>query len=324
MTTPASAVIAAIEAHLGAPISTLAATTKTAIEAWITAPVISPATLPDGVRGTAYSQTLTAPGAAAPLTWTVTSGSLPAGLTLHAATGVIDGTPTTVASSTFTIRATSASGLTGSQGYTVAVSAPPLVVVGVSKSHDDWSSPQPCAPPAGTLPGDVLFAFCFNSGNVHDHITSPGWAEEYYLNGLYGESGFTVLSLTVPPSPPADWTFSNPYGDQILVLMIGVRGTITTRTWASQLWSTGSPPAPPCAGPAVGPASASGLIMALWVGYQNHLYAAWQAPLVEAERGFTNQPYGVLATARPDPAGVTPTVSGNTSNYDAMIVGLLE
>src|SRR5262249_60242172 len=47
-------------------------------------PVISPApaSLPGGTIGTAYSQTITASGGTAPYTFAVTSGTLPAGLTL--------------------------------------------------------------------------------------------------------------------------------------------------------------------------------------------------------------------------------------------------
>lgn len=54
--------------------------------------------LPNGKVGMAYSQTLTATGGTPPYTWTISSGTLPAGLSLTA--GVISGTPTTAASTT--------------------------------------------------------------------------------------------------------------------------------------------------------------------------------------------------------------------------------
>ena len=65
--------------------------------------------LPDGEVGTVYSQTLTATGDPT-ITWNVTSGTLPAGLTLDTNTGTISGTPTTANTYNFTVTATNDSG----------------------------------------------------------------------------------------------------------------------------------------------------------------------------------------------------------------------
>jgi hypothetical protein len=64
-----------------------------------TPPSISTSSLPNGTVGTAYSQMLTATGGTSPYSWTIASGSLPAGLTLSS-NGLISGTPTAAASST--------------------------------------------------------------------------------------------------------------------------------------------------------------------------------------------------------------------------------
>jgi hypothetical protein len=53
--------------------------------------------LPDGTAGAAYRGQLVATGGTLPLSWAVTSGALPLGLTLNSATGVISGTPTAAA-----------------------------------------------------------------------------------------------------------------------------------------------------------------------------------------------------------------------------------
>ncbi|HLY18876.1 MAG TPA: putative Ig domain-containing protein, partial [Bryobacteraceae bacterium] len=66
-------------------------------------PTVQTASLPNGLAGAAYNQTLTANGGTAPLNWAVSSGSLPAGLTLNTATGAITGTPTTAATSNFNV-----------------------------------------------------------------------------------------------------------------------------------------------------------------------------------------------------------------------------
>lgn len=63
--------------------------------------------LPDGVVGVAYSDTLRSLGGSTPVTWSVVAGSLPAGLGIDTVTGVVSGTPTTVATYDFTMRAES-------------------------------------------------------------------------------------------------------------------------------------------------------------------------------------------------------------------------
>jgi hypothetical protein len=81
---------------------------------------ISTSTLPGGRVGTAYSQTLTATGATG-VTWALASGTLPAGLTLSSA-GVISGTPSAAATSTFTVKASSAGQTDVSKQFTIIIS----------------------------------------------------------------------------------------------------------------------------------------------------------------------------------------------------------
>jgi hypothetical protein len=65
---------------------------------------ITTTTLPNGVMGTAYSVSLQSTGGVGTITWSVSSGSLPAGLSLSGA-GVISGTPTAAGSASFTVLA---------------------------------------------------------------------------------------------------------------------------------------------------------------------------------------------------------------------------
>lgn len=96
------------------------------------APTITTESLPDGEVGTAYSQTLTATGDT-PITWSV-SGTLPAGLSLDTATGIISGTPTTEKTSTFTVTATNDSG-SDSKEYTLTIKAVPVTGVTLDKTE---------------------------------------------------------------------------------------------------------------------------------------------------------------------------------------------
>lgn len=64
---------------------------------------LAPTTLPTPIAGQAYNQTFTASGGVAPYRYTVTTGALPAGLTLDPVSGVLSGTATSTGNSTFTV-----------------------------------------------------------------------------------------------------------------------------------------------------------------------------------------------------------------------------
>jgi hypothetical protein len=78
--------------------------------------------LPAAAQGVTYSQTLTARSATA-ATWVVTSGALPAGLSLASTTGVISGAPTATGVFTFSVSATD-EGASTSKQLSLTVNAP--------------------------------------------------------------------------------------------------------------------------------------------------------------------------------------------------------
>lgn len=83
--------------------------------------------LPDGTVGTVYNQQLAAENT--PTQWSVTSGPLPAGLTLNGNT--ISGTPTTANTYKFTVTATNNSG-SDSKEFTLTINPAPVLVTGVT------------------------------------------------------------------------------------------------------------------------------------------------------------------------------------------------
>ena len=90
------------------------------------APTITTTSLVGGQVGTAYSQILTSTGST-PITWTIDSGSLPAGLSLNAGTGVISGTPTTAGTSNFTVKAANGTSPDDTQALSITIAAAPIV-----------------------------------------------------------------------------------------------------------------------------------------------------------------------------------------------------
>ncbi len=127
---------------------------------------VSQATIPAGTTGTAYSQTITATGGTGSYIFTVSTGTLPAGITLTSA-GVLSGTPTAAASSTFDITATAGT-CTGKMSYTLVVNNPSCPTITVS----------PATIPAGT--------------------TGTAYSQTITATGGTGPYTFTVSTGTLP------------------------------------------------------------------------------------------------------------------------------
>lgn len=96
---------------------------------------IAPATIPNAVEGTPYSQSLSASGGTGSYTFAVTSGALPGGLTL-ASNGTLSGTPTATGLFVFSVTATDSSGgggpYTGTRTLVLGVIQAMPTVVSVS------------------------------------------------------------------------------------------------------------------------------------------------------------------------------------------------
>jgi hypothetical protein len=94
-------------------------------------------TLASATAGTGYSATLTPSANQGTVTYTLTSGTLPEGLSLNTSTGVISGTPTTATTSTFSIKITdtlsAAQVFYHTQEFTLTV-VPAPVVTTISRS----------------------------------------------------------------------------------------------------------------------------------------------------------------------------------------------
>ncbi len=102
-----------------------------------------------GTVGTAYSGSFTVTGGVAPFTFSIISGSLPAGLTLNATTGKITGTPTTAGTFNFTAKVTGANSAACGASASATVSCsikicPPAntLVTGDTATIGYWQGPN--------------------------------------------------------------------------------------------------------------------------------------------------------------------------------------
>lgn len=170
--------------------------------------VISTSALPNGATGTAYSTTLVASGGIAPYTWTIASGSLPAGLALDPG-GVISGTPTAAVAASFTVRVTDSQGspATATRALTLTTTGSAQVFWTAPTLRDDTSNLTDLAgfkvyygTSAGSLGNVQQVANPSATGVTISGLAAGTWffAVTAYDSGNVESIRTTVVSGTVP------------------------------------------------------------------------------------------------------------------------------
>lgn len=158
--------------------------------------VVSPATLPSGTVGVAYSQSFSATGGSGTYAFSYT-GTLPAGLALSG--NVLSGTPTAGGTSSFTIVATDSAGNTGNRAYSLSIAQPaPSQIAPVSPSQQTGSAGQP-------LPAPLIVRVTDSNGNpvVGAQLTATSTAAGDVLAGpnpVAGQPGQYAYNVTLGPS----------------------------------------------------------------------------------------------------------------------------
>jgi large repetitive protein len=87
--------------------------------------------LPQGTMGVNYSQSIVVTGGSGSYTWAVSVGTLPNGLSLNSATGLISGQPSTAATSNFTIQVTDTNSVTATKPFALTIN-PALAITTAS------------------------------------------------------------------------------------------------------------------------------------------------------------------------------------------------
>ena len=140
---------------------------------------ITTSSLPNGQVGRAYSAILMATGGTPPMSWTLVSGTLPAGLTLDSASGAISGTPGGTAAGTALMFSVSDSAM-HAQSVNLKLNVSPAVItisvsparagiavsqpLTLSASTNDYAGVAWTVTPAGG--GAISPTTSFNGGNV--------------------------------------------------------------------------------------------------------------------------------------------------------------
>jgi hypothetical protein len=118
-------------------------TATVALSMTVTGLHVDTSSLPDGYTNELYSESLSAVVGTVPYTWSLASGSLPTGLTLAPLTGAITGTPTTVGTSSFTVRVTDSASPThgtASKAVSITIARPPAVTTNAATGVDNKSA----------------------------------------------------------------------------------------------------------------------------------------------------------------------------------------
>ena len=180
--------------------------------------------LPSGNVGTDYANFVTGSGGSGSIRWSISAGALPAGLGLTdfaPSSGLISGRPTTVQTSTFTVRATDEAGNSATRQFTIVINAARQLVItspsqlpagtvntayAVGVFADGGTTPYTWTRTAGTLPPGL--ALQASPGRISGTPTTAGtFTFTLRVDDAAGQTATGTFSITInapaaPPQPP--------------------------------------------------------------------------------------------------------------------------
>ena len=194
------------------------------------APSVIITALPGGKVGEAYSRTLAARGSV-PITWSLESGSLPAGLTLSGNT--ISGTPTAAGTFTFTVKASNAAG-SDSRELSIVIASVPV------DPDPDKQPPVIIAPTTdekitAEAGGTVTLGVSARNARFYQWYVNDG-------SGFKAIPGATDADCTLP-----DLTAQHD-GYRYYCVVTNAYGTVTSPVFTLDIPSTPVPATPPKTG----------------------------------------------------------------------------
>jgi hypothetical protein len=155
------------------------------------APTITTLSLPNGSIGVAYAQTLQASGGTPPYTWSLASGSLPAGLTLNPTTGSISGTPTAGGPFAITVMVTDSASQTAQQKLAFTITTALTITTGNLSATVGSTFSQSISASGGATP----YSFALTGGTLPAGLTFTASSDS--LSGTPSAAGTFTVTFTV-------------------------------------------------------------------------------------------------------------------------------
>lgn len=157
-------------------------------------------TLPAAVTNQAYDGLLTATGGTLPYTWSLSSGSLPAGLSLSSPWGLIYGTPTAGGSYHFTMTVTDSSSpaQTATATISLTITSPPAALTIASSSLPSTVDGQPYTFGMLAMGGTPAYKWSIGAGSLPSGLALG--SSSGVISGTPTVSGVFAFTITVTDS----------------------------------------------------------------------------------------------------------------------------
>jgi len=205
------------------------------------APSITTTTLPNGIVGANYSQTIVFTGGHGPFTWSISAGALPTGFSLNTATGAITGSSNTVNTYSFTVKVVDSSNpaQTASQPLSISIVTGPLLVTPATLPTGAVTDPYPSTT-LGASGGLPPYTWAITVGSLPAGLSlnvSTG-AITGTPTGPSGTANFTA-QVTDSTSTKATGSFSIIVNSVLAITSTSLPGATAGTNYSTNLSATG-------------------------------------------------------------------------------------